>query len=258
MELNHQLTPYLKQLRLSGVLETLEARHRQARESQWSYVEFLERLLEDEVERRAQKQLALRLRRGAVNSTKTLEGFDFTFNATIHRPQVLQLASCDFIRQKRNLLICGPSGVGKSHLAQGLAHEACRQGFDVLFVPTHKMLQHIHGGRADGTWERRLQSYLRPHLLVLDDFGLKPLPPPLPEDFYDVIDGRYEKSSIVLTSNRPPAEWPELFGNPLLASAGLDRLLHHAESLIITGSSFRAQGRRRLEEEVPIETGSQS
>lgn len=254
MELKHQLTPYLKQLRLSGVLETLEARHRQAREGQWSHVEFLERLLEDEVERRAQKQLALRLRRGAVNSSKTLEGFDFTFNATISRPQVLQLASCDFIRQKHNLLICGPSGVGKSHLAQGLAHEACRQGFDVLFVATHKMLQHLHGGRADGTWERRLQSYLRPHLLVLDDFGLKPLPPPMPEDFYDVIDGRYEKGSIVLTSNRPPAEWPELFGNPLLASAGLDRLLHHAESLIITGSSFRAQGRQRLEQEAPMVT----
>jgi DNA replication protein DnaC len=257
MELNHQLTPYLKQLRLSGVLETLEARHRQAREGQWSHVEFLERLLQDEVERRAQKQLALRLRRGAVNSSKTLEGFDFTFNATISRSQVLQFASCDFIRQKRNLLICGPSGVGKSHLAQGLAHEGCRQGFDVLFVSTHKMLQHIHGGRADDTWERRLQSYLRPHLLVLDDFGLKPLPPPMPEDFYDVIDGRYEKGSIVLTSNRPPAEWPELFGNPLLASAGLDRLLHHAESLIITGSSFRAQGRRRLEQEVPMVTETQ-
>jgi DNA replication protein DnaC len=241
MELNHHLTPQLKQLRLSGILDTLEARHRQAVEGQWSYVEFLSRLLEDEVERRAQKQLALRLRRATLNTTKTLEGFDWTFNASINRQQVLQLASCDYIRRKRNALICGPTGVGKSHVAQALAHEACRLGFDVLFVNTHKMLQHIHGGRADGTWEKRLASYLRPDLLVLDDFGLKPLTYPMPADLYDVVNERYEVGSIVVTSNRAPSEWPDLFGDPLLASAGLDRLAHQAEVLVIAGKSYRAQ-----------------
>jgi DNA replication protein DnaC len=240
MELNHHLTPKLKHLRLSGILDTLEARHRQAIEGQWSYVEFLERLLEDEVERRAQKQLALRLRRSSLNTTKTLEGFDWSFNASINRQQVLQLAGCDYVRRKRNALICGPTGVGKSHLAQALAHEACRLGFDVLFVNTHKMLQHIHGGRADGTWEKRLATYLRPDLLVLDDFGLKPLTPPLPADLYDVVNERYEAGSILLTSNRAPSEWPDLFGDPLLASAGLDRLAHQAETLVIEGKSYRA------------------
>jgi DNA replication protein DnaC len=240
MELNHQLIPKLKHLRLSGILDTLEARHRQAVEGQWSYVDFLERLLEDEVERRAQKQLALRLRRSNLNATKTLEGFDFSFNPTLNRQQVLQLASCDYIRRKRNALICGPTGVGKSHLAQALAHEACRVGFDVLFVNTHKMLQHIHGGRADGTWEKRLAFYLRPDLLVLDDFGLKPLSAPMPADLYDVVNERYETGSILLTSNRAPSEWVDLFGDPLLASAGLDRLAHQAETLVITGKSYRA------------------
>ena len=241
MELNQHLTPWLKQLRLSGILDTLEARHRQAVEGQWSYVEFLSRLLEDEVERRAQKQLALRLRRATLHTTKTLEGFDWAFNASINRQHLLQLASCDYIRRKRNALICGPTGVGKSHLAQALAHEACRLGFDVLFVNTHKMLQHIHGGRADGTWEKRLATYLRPDLLVLDDFGLKPLLPPMPSDLYDVVNERYEVGSIVVTSNRAPSEWPDLFGDPLLASAGLDRLAHQAEVLVITGKSYRAQ-----------------
>lgn len=254
MELTHQLTPSLKRLRLSGILETLEVRNQQAIDGKWSYVDFLARLVEDEVQRRAQKQLAFRIRRAALNSTKTLESFDFAFNPSINRQQVLELATCNYVRQKRNVLICGPTGVGKSHLAQALAHEACRQGFDVLFISTHRLLQHINGGRADDTHERRLQTYVRPDLLVLDDFGLKPLRPPAPEDMYDVINERYEQGSILLTSNRAPSEWPDLFCDPLLASAGLDRLAHKAQVLVITGTSFRAQGRRRIEEEVQIES----
>lgn len=240
MELTHQLSPQLKQLRLSGILATLEARHHQAIEGKWSYIEFLSRLLEDEVERRAQKQLALRLRRAALNTTKTLEGFDFGFNPSINRQQILHLASGDYIRQKRNVLICGPRGVGKSHLAQALAHAACRQGVDVLFSNTHKMLVHLNAGRADGSFERRLALYVRVELLILDDFGLKPLLSPGPEDLYDVIAERYERGSIMPTSNRAPSQWPQLFGNPLLASAGLDRLAHHAETVVIEGRSFRA------------------
>jgi DNA replication protein DnaC len=102
------------------------------------------------------------------------------------------------------------------------------------------MLQHLNGGRADGSFERRLALYVRPDVLILDDFGLRALTPPSPEDMYEIIAERYERGSIILTSNRAPNEWPELFGNPLLASAGLDRLAHHAETVVITGRSFRA------------------
>jgi len=117
MELKGQLANQLRQLRLSGVLETLENRHRQAIDGQWSYVDFLSRLLEDEIERRAHKQLKLRLRRAALNTSKTLESFDFTFNPNLNRQQILNLAACDFIREQRNLLICGPTGVGKTQPA---------------------------------------------------------------------------------------------------------------------------------------------
>ena len=110
------------------------------------------------------------------------------------------------------------------------------------------MLQHLHGGRADDSLERRLKIYRRPELLILDEFGLKPLPAPAPTDLYDVINERYEHGSILLTSNRPPAEWPGLFGDPLLAAAGIDRLCHRAEIIIIRGQSFRAKDRQHLQE----------
>jgi DNA replication protein DnaC len=151
------------------------------------------------------------------------------------------LATCQFIERHENVLLYGPTGVGKSHLGQALAHEACRRGFDVLFIDTAKMLTHLAGGRADGTHEQRLARYTRPDLLVLDDFGLKPLRAPAPEDLYDIINERYEKASIVLTSNRDRAEWPDLFGGALLASAALDRLTHGAHFVEIAGASFRAE-----------------
>jgi DNA replication protein DnaC len=237
--LTHQLTPSLKQLRLSGILDTLELRTQQAIAEQWSHVEFLTRLVQDEVERRNGKQLTLRLRRSGLTTTKTLETFDFAFNPTINRQQVYDLATCAFLRQHRNVLICGQTGVGKSHLAQALAHEAARQGFDSIVITADALLRHLHAGRADGTHERRLAGYVRPPLLVIDDFGLKPLPPSGPADLYDVINERYEKGSIILTSNRAPGEWHDLFSDPLLASAGLDRLAHRAAVLLITGRSFR-------------------
>jgi DNA replication protein DnaC len=244
-----ELTPNLKLLRLSGILETLEVRTQQAIREQWSYDEFLTRLLQDEVERRAQKHLELRIRRSGINATKTLESFDFAFNPTINRQQVYDLATCQFVRQHRNLLICGQTGTGKSHVAQAIAHQAARQGCDILLTTAHGMLTHLHAGRADGSQQRRLATYLRPDLLIIDDFGLKPLPASGPSDLYDVINERYERASIILTSNRAPSEWQELFGDPLLGSAGLDRLGDRAIVLTMTGPSYRLSRK-----EVPLAT----
>jgi DNA replication protein DnaC len=244
MDIKPQLIPKLKALRLSGILQTLEVRNRQAIEDKHSYVEFLERLLEDEVERRAQKQLLMRLRRASFTAEKTLEGFDWSFNPSVSRRQITDLATGQWIDRKEGLLIVGPSGVGKSHLAQALGQEACRRGYNVVFTTVIKMLAQINGGRVDGTHPKRLANYLRPDLLILDDFGLKPLRGYEPEDLYEVINERYERGSILATSNRDYNEWPDAFGdNPLLASAALDRLAHRAHLITIKGASYRAQER---------------
>jgi DNA replication protein DnaC len=193
------------------------------------------------VERRTQSTLRLRLRRAAFDPTKTLEGFDFSFDPKLNKAQVFELATCQFVERHENVLIYGPTGVDKSLDGQALAHESCRRGFDVLFIDTAKMLTHLAGGRADGTHEQRLARYTRPALRVLDAFGLRPLGAPGPEDLYDVINERYENASIVLTSNRDRAEWPDLFGETLFASAARDRLTHGAHFVEITGDSVRAE-----------------
>lgn len=244
LEQSPQLAFHLRRLRLSGILDTLEVRTQQAIAEQWSYREFLGRLVQDEAERREHKALGLRLRRAQVNTTKTLETFDFTFNPTINRQQVFDLATCAFVRQKRNVLLCGQTGVGKTHLVQAVAHEAARQGFEVLYTTADQLLAHLHAGRADGSLDKRLASYLAPDLLVIDDYGLKPLPSTGAVDLYDVINGRYEKGSIALTSNRAPEEFAAVWGDPLLANAGLDRLVHRATVLLLTGPSYRLKDQR--------------
>jgi DNA replication protein DnaC len=244
MLMTHQLMPHLKKLKLSGILATLEARHEQAVADDVTYVDFLARLLEDEVERREQKKLQLRLRRATVDAQKTLEAFDFRFNPSVPKRLVHELATCQFVETRRNVLVVGPAGVGKSHLAQALGHEACRRGHNVGFWVTSKLLTHLHAGRADGTHAKRLAAICRVDLLIIDDFGLKPLAHSAVEDLYDVIAERYERGSIVVTSNRDFNEWPALFGDPLIASAALDRLAHDAHRIVIDGSSYRT-GRTR-------------
>jgi DNA replication protein DnaC len=245
MDLIHQLKPVLKSLRLSGILETLEVRNRTALDAKLSYIEFLAQLLEDEVERRAQHKLRLRLRRAAFDPTKTLEAFDFGACPKLSRQEIGDLATCRFVEQHQNAFFVGPSGVGKSHLAQAIGHEACRRGYEVLFLPASRALAQLAAGRADNSYERRLAALVRPDLLILDDFGLKPLRPPAPEDLYEIIAERYEKGSIIITANRAFSEWPDLFGEPLLASAALDRLAHDAHQIVITGESYRTRATRK-------------
>ncbi len=137
----------------------------------------------------------------------------------------------------------GPVGVGKSHIAQALGHVACRMGYDVLYSKAAEMFRRIHGGRADNSWERRIKTYTAPELLIIDDFGLKPLTQTQTDDFYEVIQTRYMKKSIIFTGNRSIEDWQGLFPDPVIANSAMDRIAHNAHQITMTGESYRNRGR---------------
>jgi len=243
MKIDGQIENKLKLLKLNGMLQTLPVRIRQAEESNSSYTDFLMSLLEDEYERRQSGRLLKRLKKAGFEEEKTLEGFDFAFNPQIPAKKIKQLANCAYIDNRENIFLLGPVGVGKSHIAQALGHIACRMGYEVLYTKAAKMFRHINGGRADNSLEQRIKKYTSAELLVIDDFGLKPLMPVQSDDLYEVINERYLKKSIIFTSNRSIEDWQGLFPDPLVANSAMDRIAHNAHQIIMTGESFRNKGR---------------
>ena len=236
-----ELTPLLKQLRLSGILDSLEARNREAIDRKLAYTDFLNLLIHDEVARREQKKLDMRLRRASFRSQKTLEGFDFDRLPNLNRTAVHDLATCRFIEEKVAVLIVGPCGTGKSHLAQSLGHAAARQGYDVLFITQTQLLSSLRAAQATGNYARRFKSLVKVPLLIIDDFGLKPLRSPEDEDFHDLIAERYERAATILTSNLDFDEWGEAFAaNKMIGAATLDRLRHGAYRVVLDGDSYRS------------------
>lgn len=229
----------LSRLKMPGMASTLEERLDQAMNEKWSYSMLVEMLLTDEIERRDHKQLTRRLGKSRLQPSKTMESFDFAFNTKIPSSLIKELASCSFIEKKQNIFILGPSGVGKSHLAQALGHQACRKEHEVLFYCTYQLFEWISAGRGDGTNKKRLEQVIKAPLVILDDFGLQSLDETQQNDLYQLITQRYEKASTIITSNKDFDEWSSIFTNPLLGSAALDRLVHRGIQIIIEGNSYR-------------------
>jgi DNA replication protein DnaC len=241
----HPLLPKLKQLKLSGMLNTLELRAEQAAQEQLSPLDFFALLLDDELERREQNRMAYRLAVSGCNAAKTLSQFDFSAAPGVNRSFITDLATCAFIQRHENALFCGPTGLGKTHLANALGIEALKRNFRVISKPTFRLLSDLNASRANGSYNRQIASLLHCDLLILDDFGLQALSPVAIQDLYEIICERYETGSILITSNRSFEEWADVFDNDLLSSAALDRLTHHAHSLVIQGESYRQRSRRK-------------
>jgi DNA replication protein DnaC len=249
------LVKKLKSLKMGGMLDTLEVRLNQCQEGHLGYIEFLEFLLEDELQRRSNKKLEVLVNQARFEEVKTLETFNFEFNPKIPSRQVMDLATCRFIERKEWALFIGPVGVGKSHLIQALGHQACRQGYRVLFIRASRLFTDLGGGHADGTWENRLKRYLKPDLLLIDDFAMKELTLKQAEDFYELVNERSHTGSMVMASNRSPKDWYPLFPNPVLAEGILDRLINKAHHVVLTGRSYRTQ--LKPEQTEPVAEGGE-
>src|SRR4030043_148794 len=237
--MNESLQSALKILRLSGMTQSLEIRLQEAAGNGLTHTEFLELLLQDELLVRKERQIKRRVRAAMFRELKTLEDFDWQFNPSIKKKQVFDLASCRFIRECRDCLFLGPPGTGKSHLVQAIGYHAIKSGFTVRYRSIFDAIRDFLHDEAFAGQENVMAKYLKPDLLIIDDMGIKQLPKRSGEYLFEIIMRRYETKSTIMTSNRPLEDWGKLIGDVPSATAILDRFLHHAEIITITGRSYR-------------------
>lgn len=241
--MNDVLSSRLKQLRLSGLAETLEVRLQEASGNRLTHTEFLELIFQDELLVRQQRQIARRVKAASFRELKVLEDFDWSFNSSIKKNQIYDLATGRFLKEHQDVLLCGPPGTGKSHIIQAIGYQLIKLGHVVLYRSIFDVVRDFLHDEAMEGHERVMARYLKPDLLVIDDFGMKQLPKRSGEFLFEIVMRRYETRSTMMTTNRPLEDWGKLLSDVPTATAILDRFLHHAEIITITGKSYRLRNR---------------
>lgn len=257
-----RLGEHLRKLRLLKSGERIEALLQQAAAKELPYAEFLEQVLGEEVAAKTSRNISMRTAMARFPFVKPLEGFDFTYQPSIDKRQVHTLASCHFIEHGDNVIVLGPPGVGKTHLAVSLGLKAIEAGYRVLFTTAANLITVLTRAHAEGRLEDKLKVYTAPRLLIVDEIGYLPIDRQGANLFFQLISRRYERGPMILTSNQSFGAWGDVFGDRVIATAILDRLLHHAVTLNIRGNSYRLRekfkaGILRSNDEQPAETGGE-
>lgn len=235
----------LKDLKLAGAAQSIEERNQYAIEHKLSYLEFMEILLEDELNNRKENNYRKRVQQAKFSVHKRLEDFDFSFQPSINQKEINDLAICHFINKKENILFIGQPGTGKTHLAIAIGLKALMKGFKVIFTRIADILSTLQASRADNSHNYKIKQLLQADLLILDELGYKMMDQRMVEDFFEIVSKRYETGSIIITSNKTFQEWNRIFNDSILATAILDRLIHHSHLILIKGESYRIKASKK-------------
>jgi DNA replication protein DnaC len=240
-----RVTSALKRLQLTHIRETLPALLSEAAKEEWTYLDFLDRALQREVDSKQGKRVRMGLQIAHFPSVRTLEEFDFSLQPSVDERLIQELATGNFIAHGEAVLMLGPPGVGKTHLAIGLGRKVVERGHTVRFTTATALLSTLAKAESEGILPEKLTEFTKPRLLIIDELGYLPFERRAAHLFFQLVNRRYEKGGLLITTNQRVSEWGTVFGDEVLATAILDRLLHHSHTLMITGESYRLREKRR-------------